>query len=452
MSNRLKTIVSAVRSSFASLFGSKNPSYSAPSGFDKEPPSTEDSGYQNEYPAEFQVKERRPLITKKMLTSLGVISAVSLFAYGLYKHPPLKTVSRGEIGIRSNQLTGNVTAFREGSVIVIPGLFQLRKFSLQDQLYRPSKTSASNDAPFQSVEGLSLGVDLAVRYAIDPSKLISNTKGLPENVNAEIVEPMVQGVMYKAFTRYTVKEIFSTKRGEIQQVIESELKPKLAAEGIILHAVMIGKIDLPEDYKRGMEKLLAEELESEKMRYTLELKEKQVKQSALESEAEKVRREKAAEAAGNEQVIAAKAQEEAMKHVLPFKQKQIEQRQLEAEAAKISMIKTSEGNAQSRLIEAAGEADSRRKLADAEAYRQELVGKVSSAQLERDGALLTKHPLLIQKTMADKLSDKISVIIAPPPADGGFIGSALLGSGKAQRSNTNKETQTENTEANTESN
>jgi hypothetical protein len=41
--------------------------------------------------------------------------------------------------------------------------------------------------------------------------------------------------------------------------------------------------------------------------------------------------------------------------------------------------------------------------------------------------LISKHPLLIQKTMADKLSDKISVIIAAPPANGGFIGNALLG-------------------------
>jgi len=47
--------------------------------------------------------------------------------------------------------------------------------------------------------------------------------------------------------------------------------------------------------------------------------------------------------------------------------------------------------------------------------------------MAREGALITRHPLLIQKTMADKLSDKIQVIIAPPPADGGFIGSTLLG-------------------------
>ena len=117
-----------------------------------------------------------------------------------------------------------------------------------------------------------------------------------------------------------------------------------------------------------------------------------------------------------------------MAHVLPFKQKQIQQRQLEAEADKISRIKTAEGTAEARRIEAAGEADSRNKLADAEVYRLDKVGKSNSEQMAREGELITRHPLLIQKTMADKLSDKIQVIIAPPPADGGFIGSTLLGS------------------------
>ncbi len=93
----------------------------------------------------------------------------------------------------------------------------------------------------------------------------------------------------------------------------------------------------------------------------------------------------------------------------------------------MARIKTAEANSQARQIEAQGEAESRRKLADAEAYRQERLGQIASAQLERDGALIQKHPLLIQKTMADKLSDRISVIIAPPPADGGFIGNTLLG-------------------------
>jgi len=346
----------------------------------------------------------------------------------LYAHPPFTELQRGEIGMRTNRLNGESTEVRDGMVLVVPGLHELRRYSMLDQTYRPVHSAKANgEAPFQSIEGLSLGVDLTVRYALDPAKLRSMSKKLPEDIGGEIVEPMVQGVIYKAFTRYSVRDIFSTKRGEIQQAIEDELKPKLAAEGILLRSVLMGKVDLPPDYRQGMEKLLAEELETEKMKYTLELKGKQVQQTALEAEADKIKREKAAEAAGNEQIIAAKAQEEAMKHVLPFKQKQIEQRQLEAEAEKISRIKTAEGSAQARRIEAAGEADSRHKLADVEAYRMEMVGKIASAQLERDGALISKNPLLIQKTMADKLSDKISVIIAPPSTSGGFIGNALLG-------------------------
>lgn len=116
-----------------------------------------------------------------------------------------------------------------------------------------------------------------------------------------------------------------------------------------------------------------------------------------------------------------------MKHILPFKQKQIEQRQLEAEAEKVARIRTAEGAAQARRIEAKGEADSRQTLADAEAYRLELVGKANAGQMEREGALLTHYPLLIQKTLADKLSDKVQVIIAPTPAAGEFIGSNLVG-------------------------
>lgn len=366
-------------------------------------------------------------VARRRLVLLGAVGAG---AWLLYHYPPLRTVEPGHMGIRINRLTGSTAAVREGAVLLLPGVHELRQLSLLDQVYRPAR---ADRAPFQSIEGLALGVDLSVRYALDPQRMLAAAQTLPPDIDGAIVEPDVQGVIYKIFTRYTVREIYSSKRAEIQQAIEAELKPKLAADGVLLRSLTIGKIVLPADYRAGMERLLAEELASEKMRYTLELKEKQVTQTSLEADADKVRREKAAEAAGNEQIIAAKAQEQAMQHVLPFKQKQIEQRQLEAEAEKVARIKTSEGNAQARVIEAAGEAESRRKLADAEAYRQEMVGKVASAQLERDGALITKNPLLIQKTMADKLSERVSVIIAPAPTDGGFIGSALLGAGRQDK-------------------
>ena len=356
------------------------------------------------------------------------IVALGALVYGIVLHPPLQSIGENEIAVRLNRLTGRTSELHEGVALVVPGVHRLSIYSLKDRLYQPERSAkADGSAPFQSSEGLSLGVELTIRYALDASKLAAHAGQLPADIDGEIVDPLVQGVIYKVFTRYTVREIFSTKRQELQDVIEGELKPLFAGSGLVLRGVTMGNVDLPHDYRAGMDKLLAIELETEQMKYTLDLKQKQVTESGLEADADKVRREKAAEASANEQIIAAKAQEEAMKHVLPFKQKQIEQRRLEAEADKTSRIKVAEGSAEARRIEAGGEADSRRKLADAEAYRVEQLGKISSAQMQRDGELISRHPLLIQKTLADKLSDKISVIIAPPPADGSFIGSALLG-------------------------
>lgn len=348
--------------------------------------------------------------------------------YLLVQHPPLQSVERGEVLVRSNLLTGDLEQFRQGSVLVLPRVHSVSRYPLRDQIYQPAQ---QDDTPFQSIEGLALGVDLTIRYALDPQAISKLATDGANDLTHDVVEPEVQGVIYRILSRYTVREIFSAKRAEIQQTIENELKPKLAANGIILRTVQMGKVALPEEYRVGMEQLLSEELASEKMRYTLELKGKQVKESALEAEAEKVRREKAAEASANEQIIAARAQEEAMKHVLPFKQKQIEQRQLEAEAEKVARIKGAEASSQARQIEANAEAASRTKLADAEVYRLEQIGKVSSAQMARDGELVTKHPLLIQKIMADKLSDKVSVIIAPPQTNAGLLTAALSANGMA---------------------
>ena len=372
------------------------------------------------------------LAARNVRGRLFVLLLLGALGYGLYRHPPFATVRASEVLVRTNVLDGSALAFTSGTVLVLPGLHQVRRFPTRDQVYRPpGSASATGRAPFQSSEGLSVGVDITVRWAIDRERVAVMSREFPDDLSADLLGPAVQGIVYPVLARHTVREIFSSERTTIQKEIMAQLGPRLAALGLRLRGVDIGQVDLPQDYRTQMAKLLAEELETQKIRYTLELKEALVKETLLEGEADKVRQEKAAEAAGQQQVIAARAQEETMRHILPFKEKQIEQRRLEAEAEKVARIRSAEGSAAARLIEAQGEAQSRQRLADAEAYRLELVGKTNAGQMQREGALLAQYPLLIQKTLADKLSDKVQVIIAPTPAAGQFIGSNLLGANAA---------------------
>lgn len=363
---------------------------------------------------------------RRALPPLLLVTAVTAAGYAVVTHPPVQAVPHGQAALRTNQFSGGTSEFRDGSFIRIPGLHEVRFFPLRDQSYRPAGIAkAGGPAPLQSVEGLSLGLDMNLRWTVDSTRLAELSRRLPDDIEADVIAPAVQAVVYKQIARHTVREIFSSQRAEIAAALEAELRARLAADGIQLKGVQIGSVDLPADYRRGMDRLLADSLASERMRYTLEISEKKVKETEYEAAADKVRRETAAEAAGREQIIAARAQEEAMKHVLPFKQKLIEQRALEAQADNAARVKQAEGQAEARRIEVAAEAAARQKLADAEAYRVAQVGKANAGQMATEGELLTRHPLLVQKAMADKLSDKVQVIIAPP-GSGGFIGSALL--------------------------
>lgn len=360
----------------------------------------------------------------RRLLAVGALLGSALL---LVLRPPLRNVAPGEVGVRINHLTGGVGVVGDGPAIVLPIIHELRRYTLRDQVYRPTESATvGGKEPFQTVEGLSIGVAVTVRYALDRERIGEVARRLPVDVGRDLIEPVVDGVLHRELSKHTVREVFTEDRVEIQEDLEQELRGLLAKDGIIVRTLYLGHVDLPAQYRAGLEGMLAEELASDKMRFTLALKEKRVQETALEGDAAKVQRQKAAEATAIEELIAAKAREEAMKHVLPLKEKEIEQRRLEAEARKVQRMKDAEGDAEARKIETAAEADSRRKLSDADAYRIEVTGKANSAQMERDSLLIARNPLLIQKTLADKLSDKIQVIVAPPAA-GGFFAGGLLG-------------------------
>jgi hypothetical protein len=105
--------------------------------------------------------------------------------------------------------------------------------------------------------------------ALEAVKQFCGSKEFPDNLNADLVRPALEGIAYPLFARHSVREIFSRQRSEIQKEITTELRPKLAAGGLLLRGVDMGKVDLAQDFRSGMEELLAEELETEKIRYTL---------------------------------------------------------------------------------------------------------------------------------------------------------------------------------------
>jgi len=334
-------------------------------------------------------------------------------------------VPSGMGGVRVSQIGGTEPGtLYPGLHFVTPLVENVQMFDLRDHLFTAGivdagKPGTKNNMTVQSREGLNIGLAVTVRYKLDPNKLASVQAHLPQPADQQLVPPVVASAWRELAPSYTVREIFSSKREEVRNRASGIITKKLASDGIVVEEVMLSDIQLPEQYAKGLEGLLLKEQQDDQMAIDTDIQQKQVRIAELEAEAEAKQKAKHAEGDAQAKVIEAKGEADAMQYTLPLKQKQIEQTKLEAEARKESTIQNAQAEAEAKVIDSKAELQRRNLLADAEASRIKLIAAANAERMTSEASLLNKSPLLINKIVAERLSDKIQVVMVP--SDGKFF-------------------------------
>ena len=116
----------------------------------------------------------------------------------------------------------------------------------------------------ESREGFSVGLALTVRYRLDPSRLAYIQANLPQPIDQEIVEPVVASTFRDLSPNYIVRDLFSIKRGEFARKPRKRSRRGSREDGIVVKEVLLRKVELPEEYARGLEGLLEKEQEDDR--------------------------------------------------------------------------------------------------------------------------------------------------------------------------------------------
>jgi regulator of protease activity HflC (stomatin/prohibitin superfamily) len=336
-------------------------------------------------------------------------------------------VPSGMGGVKVSQVSGTLPGtLYPGVHFIAPLVDSVQIFDLRDRLFTAGaavegggQTAQNRVLSVQSREGLSIGLGVTVRYRLDPNRLASVQSHLPQPADKELVPPVVASAWRDLAPEYTVREIFSTRRDEVRSRAAAVITQKLAVDGIVVEEVMLSDIHLPPEYAQGLEGLLLKEQQDDQMNVDTEIQQKQVKIAELQAEAQAAQKVKEAEGDAQSKVVEAKGEADAMQYTLPLKQKQIEQSKLEAEARKEATIENAEADAQAKVIDSKAELERRNLLADAEANRIKVVAAADAVRMANEAVLLNKSPLLINKIVAERLSDKIQVMMVP--SDGKFF-------------------------------
>ena len=345
----------------------------------------------------------------------------------------LVVVPAGMGGVRVSQVSGTLPGtLYPGVHVVRPFVDKVALFDTRDQLFttgmvedhattaKPVAAAASPELmKVQAREGLTLGLAITVRYRLDSNRLDYVLNNLPQPVERELVPPVVASVWRELVPNYTVREVFASKREEVRRRAAEAITRKLQADGIVVKEVMLRDIQLPPEYAKGLEDLLLKEQQNDRMGVETEIQQKQVRIAELEAEAIKAQQVKQAEGQAQVRVLQAKGEADAMKYLLPLKKQQIEQTRLESQARKEATVQSAEANAQAKVIDSKAEMERRKLLAEAEADRIRVTAAADTQRMQSEGAVLKQNPLLINKIIAEKLSDKLQIMVVP--ADGKFM-------------------------------
>src|SRR6266478_453273 len=296
------------------------------------------------------------------LAAAGVLPLLLTYSIAL--------VPDGFAGVRVSQIWGaRPGTLYPGVHLITPLVDSVELYDTREQVY----TTAASHFPktenevltVQAREGLNIGLAVSVRYRLDPQRLGYIHANLPRAVGDEVVAPTVATIYRQLAPNYITREIFATRREEL----------RLAAE--------------------------------------TEIKQKQVKIAELEAEAQKSRDVKQAEAQAQVRVLQAKAESDSMQYTLPLKQKQIEQSKLEAQARKEATLQNAEAAAQAKVIDSKAELERQKNLSDAEANRIRVTAAADAERMKFEASVLKQNPMLIQKIIAERLSDKLQIMMVP---------------------------------------
>jgi regulator of protease activity HflC (stomatin/prohibitin superfamily) len=330
----------------------------------------------------------------------------------------IAVIPDGSAGVRISQIWGaRPGTLYPGVHFVTPFFDSVATYDTREQVYSTlaweNLKQKGDVLTVQAREGLNIGLAVSVRYRLDPHRLNTIHANLPQPVDEEVVAPVVSTIYRQLAPNYVTREIFALKREELRTKAAEAITARLATDGILVREVLLRDIRLPEEYAKGLEGLLLKEQENERLGTVQEIKQKEVKIAELEAEAQKSRDVKQAEAQAQVRVLQAKAESDSMQYTLPLKQKQIEQSKLEAAARKEATLQNADAAAQAKVIDSKAELERQKNLSDAEANRIRVTAAADSERLRLEAAVLKQNPMLIQKIIAERLSDKLQIMMVP---------------------------------------
>jgi regulator of protease activity HflC (stomatin/prohibitin superfamily) len=247
---------------------------------------------------------------------------------GLVAAVILNTVSAGLVFVQPQERGVVISAIEPGGYRkdvlqpglrwVIPYAENVKTYSISKNTYTMSIAQLEGDIQgddsiaARTADGQEVYIDASVIYSLDPNEVLSVHIIWQDRYLNGLIRPTVRGVIRDAVSNYKVNEVYSTKREELKQLIETEMEKIMSSNGLILSDFVLRNITFTTEYAASIEqKQIAEQL-AQQAEYIVEQRIQEAEQARQVAQGTRDAAILAAEGRAQSVVIEAKAEAQAL--------------------------------------------------------------------------------------------------------------------------------------------
>ena len=182
----------------------------------------------------------------------------------------LTVIEAGHRGVVFHLLKGvQKEVLGEGLHVLLPGLQRLTIYDVRSRVYdvrtRAESPRASADLQDQllwtpTADGLKVGLDLSVRYRLDPTRLPELHRNVGPEFEEKLVHPIVWNVTRLVASEYGLLDVYGRRRHEIQQQAFDRVQAMFARDGLIGEALLLRDVAYTQEFEKTLvAKMVAEE-------------------------------------------------------------------------------------------------------------------------------------------------------------------------------------------------
>ena len=214
---------------------------------------------------------------------LLIVGGIGLIVILLLSNSIFLTIEPGKAGVLFRKFGGGLdkeNIYYQGFQVIAPWNTMF--------IYDVREQTAEESMDVLDKNGLSINVDVTVRFNPQPVKIGFIHERFGINYKSTLVTPEVRSTVRQVMGRYTAEEIYSTKRAEVEGAIKTETEDVLGSQNnnIVMNALLIRSINLPEQIKTAIENKLTQEQEALAYKFRLDKEESEAKRKMIAAEGE----------------------------------------------------------------------------------------------------------------------------------------------------------------------